>query len=97
MKREPNKMAMTLVVLMLGCGIARAAVSPHEEGSNARTVTQRVKHVAVRAFQATRRGIERGAEATVHAVKRGAQATGHGIETGAHAVGRVAHRVAEKS
>jgi len=32
MKREPNKLAMTLTVLMLGCGIAHAAVSPHEEG-----------------------------------------------------------------
>jgi hypothetical protein len=96
MKREWNKMAMTLAVLMLGCGVAHAAESAHEESSNAHSATQRVKHVAVRAFEATRQGIERGAEATVHGVKRGAQATGHGIETGAHAVGRVAHRVAEK-
>ena len=97
MKRKSNKLAMlTLAGLLLGCGVARAAESAHEDGSNARSVPQRVKHVAVRAFEATRHGIERGAEATVHGVKRGAQATGHGIETGAHAVGRVAHRVAEK-
>jgi hypothetical protein len=96
MKRDSNKLAMTLAALMLGCGVARAAQSAHEEGSNAHGVPLRVKHVAVRAFDATRHDIERGAEATVHGVKRGAQATGHGIETGAHALGRVAHRVAEK-
>ena len=96
MKRESNKLATTVAALMLGCGIAHAAGSAHEEGGNAHGVSQRVKHVAARAFDATRHGIERGAEATVHGVKRGAQATGHGIETGAHAVARVPHRVAEK-
>jgi hypothetical protein len=96
MKRESNEFATMLAVLMLGCGVAHAAGSAHEEGSNAHGVPQGAKHLAVRAFEATRHGIERGAEATVQGVKRGAGATRSGIETGAHAVGRVAHRLAEK-
>ena len=99
MKRELNKlttMMLLLAGLLLGCSVAHAAEAAHEDGRDSHSVTQRVKHVAVRAFEATRHGIERGTEATVHGLKRGAQATGHGIETGAHAVGRVAHRVADK-
>lgn len=97
MKRESNKLVMmTFAGLLLGCGVAHAAELAREDGGDAHSVTQRVKHVAVRAFEAARHGIEHGAEATVHGVKRGARAAGHGIETGAHAVGRVAHRVAEK-
>lgn len=96
MKRDTNKAAMALAVLVLACGVAHARESARESAGHAPSVPQRVKHIAVRAFDATRHGIERGAEATVRGVKRGAQATGHGVETGAYAVGRVAHRVAEK-
>ncbi len=96
MKRDTNKAAMALAVLVLACGIAHASEPARESAGRAPSVPQRVKHVAVRAFDATRHGIERGAEVTVHGLKRGAQAAGHGVETGAHAVGRVAHRMAEK-
>jgi len=96
MKREKNKAAMVLAVLLVASGIAHARESRREDAGHAPTVPQRVKRVTVRAFDATRHGIERGAEATVRGVKRGAEATGRGIETGAHAVGRVAHRIAEK-
>ncbi len=88
-------MALAVAVLMLGSGIAHGE-SVHDERSSERSVSQRAKHVAMRAFDATRHGIERGAVATAHGVKRGARAAGHGVRSGAEAVGRVAHRVAEK-
>ena len=94
MKRESSKAAMVLAFLMLAGGSAHAGAPA--ETSTSPSVPQRVRHVAVRAFDATRRGLEHGAEATAHGVKRGIRAAGQGIETGANAVGRVAHRVVDR-
>ncbi len=96
MKREPKRLVMTMASLMLGCGVALAAESAHQERTAVHSVAKRARHTAVRVLEATRHGIERGAEATVHGVKRAAQATGYGVQTGAHAVGRIAHRLADK-
>jgi hypothetical protein len=96
MKRESNKSAVTLTILILGCGVAHAAEPAHQDGSAAHSVPQCLKHTAVRTCEATRHGNKRSAEATVHAVKRGGQASGHGIKTGAHAVDRVVHHLAEE-